>query len=306
MGGPVSVLVNQSISLPSNPNGIVFISDAAELLAGRPWVDVQRIAAKALRSFYASSSLDIAAYFCWRVGLDSSDQRRSQVTLHFVIDGPAAPHHLNTLEEALSDTAVPWSAPTIESVPDHALRSLYMKGGDMHQVWTRVEGVAYHYWLDLEGVARVRVGKLAASRARPDVFLPGLVHVIGRPGREADDDLERMRLAFARVFVQRIVEADGVVDSDEKSFLYDMFPADLMHARRLAQPELLKKWYTAACDQLHSRLGHHDKLALIGLLFSASYSDGSLDKREMMVLRQAGKILGLENEQVINYLRAFL
>ena len=239
----MSVLVNQSVSLPTNPNGIVFISDAAELLAGRPWVDVQRIAAKALRAFYEASGLDIAAYFCWRVGLDASDHRRSQVTLHFVIDGPASPEHLNTLEDALTGTAVAWSEPTIECVPDHALRSLFLRSGQLHQLWTRVDGVAYHYWLDLEGVAGVRVGKVASGRARSDVFLPSLVHVFGKAGRESDGDLERMRLAFTRVYAQRIVEADGVVDTGEKSFLHDMFPAELMHARRLAQPELLKKWY---------------------------------------------------------------
>ena len=302
----MSVLVNHSVSLPTNPNGIVFIADAAELLAGRPWVDVQRVATKALRGFYDASGMDIAAYFCWRVGLDSSDRRRSQVTLHFVIDGPATPAHLNTLEGALAQTAVAWSAPGIECIPDHAIRSLYLRGGVLHQVWSRVEGVAYHYWIDLQGVAGVRIGKLAAARARSDIFLPGVVHVVGRLGRETDGDLERMRLAFARVFAQRIVEADGVIDVEEKGFLEDMFPVDLMHARRLAQPELLNKWFATACQVLPTRLGHHDKLALIGLLFSASYSDGSLDKREMMVLRKAGEILGLESEQVIDYLRSFL
>ena len=150
----------------------------------------------------------------------------------------------------------------------------------------------------------MRVGKIAASRVRPDVFLPTLVHVVGRAGRESDGDLERMRLAREGPR-ERIVEADGAVDTGEKSFLHDMFLASSCTPAG-SRSQSLKKWYTEACTQLPTRLGHHDKLALIGLLFSASYSDGSLDKREMMVLRQAGKVLGLENDQVINYLRSFL
>jgi uncharacterized tellurite resistance protein B-like protein len=52
-------------------------------------------------------------------------------------------------------------------------------------------------------------------------------------------------------------------------------------------------------------LGHHDKLAMIGLFFSACYSDGSLDAREMRVLKEAGEMLGLTTREVVDYLQRF-
>ena len=52
-------------------------------------------------------------------------------------------------------------------------------------------------------------------------------------------------------------------------------------------------------------LGHHDKLAMIGLFFSACYSDGTLDAREMRVLKDAADALGVERERVVQYLQRF-
>ena len=44
---------------------------------------------------------------------------------------------------------------------------------------------------------------------------------------------------------------------------------------------------------------------MIGLFFSACYSDGALDAREMRVLREAGESLGMETRDVARYLERF-
>ena len=44
---------------------------------------------------------------------------------------------------------------------------------------------------------------------------------------------------------------------------------------------------------------------MVGLFFSACYSDGNLDAREMRVLKEAGEALGLTRQEVAAYLERF-
>ncbi len=114
-----------------------------------------------------------------------------------------------------------------------------------------------------------------------------------------------MRLAFAERYTTRVIEADGRIDPDEETFMASVFPHDALQELGVSNPEDRAMWLERALDVLPTRLGYHDKLALIGLLFSACYSDGSLDAREMKVLKEAGEALGLTREDVVKYLRRF-
>jgi uncharacterized tellurite resistance protein B-like protein len=145
------------------------------------------------------------------------------------------------------------------------------------------------------------------SSAEPDDIvteLPQAIAVAGAYG-EADREAERMRLAFARHFSHRIVEADGHVRAGEEEFLANVFPPDLVQRLGLDEADVEAEYLAAAREALPGQLGHHDKLGLVGLLFSACYADGSLDAREMRVLREAGETLGLSREAVVKYLRRF-
>ena len=114
-----------------------------------------------------------------------------------------------------------------------------------------------------------------------------------------------MRLAFAMHFCDRVVRADGVVHVEEAEFVANVFPADLVRRLGLDAEATRAEHLRAALEVLPQRLGHHDKLGLVGLLFSACYSDGTLDAREMRVLKEAGEALGLTKEHVVKYLRRF-
>ncbi len=302
----MSVSVPEVVDLPTNPNGVTYTADAAEVIAGRPWADVQRVAARALRRFYEESGLAVAAYFSWRTGLSEGEQRRSQVCLVFVIDGPASSAQLDVLSDVLDRSAIQWSGPLIQRVPPNVVRSLLMREGTLYQLWTRVEDDVHHYRLALYGLGAVRVSRTSPERARMDWFLPDVVHAVADMVAPADLDLERMRLAFARHYAQQVVEADGRIDSGEKAFMDATFSPDLMAMMRLSEASRRERCFKEACVELPARLGHHDKLALMGLLFSASYSDGSVDTREVRVLKDAGDKLGLDKKDVVSYLRALL
>jgi uncharacterized tellurite resistance protein B-like protein len=84
-----------------------------------------------------------------------------------------------------------------------------------------------------------------------------------------------------------------------------VFPDDLMARLGLEDDAACDEYLQAAYEELPALLGYHDKLGLIGLFFSACYSDGSLDAREMRVLKEAGEALGLTREEVVKYLRRF-
>ena len=111
-----------------------------------------------------------------------------------------------------------------------------------------------------------------------------------------------MKLAFARHYSELIVRADGEVARDEADFLASVFPRELMEQFGLHTDEEVRRSHEEACKQLPVLLGHHEKLGLVGLFFSASHSDGQVSAVEMKVLKEAATILGLEGHEVVDYL----
>jgi uncharacterized tellurite resistance protein B-like protein len=178
--------------------------------------------------------------------------------------------------------------------------------GVAHALVSADGGEAYVRRLRLRG-AKIRPEQVPLADVGPDVLPDELPRVRGIPPGygEADRESERMRLAFAMHFTRRIVEADGVVREGEEEFVSNVFPTDLVNRLGLDDDGVRAEYFEAAGEALRNQLGHHDKLGLVGLFFSACYSDGSLDAREMRVLREAGEMLGLTREEVVKYLRRF-
>lgn len=301
---PMRVQLSGQVSLPTNPNCVAFGAEAADVLAGRSWPDVQKLALRAQDSFIEASGLSALSGFSWRHQLDRRNRRHTRLVMFFVFDGPATSDHLDVLEGAAEASPVAWSQASIERVPANAVLSLLRTPDGVLQLWTRAQG---------ELVARklvLREGKVVTARqpisdADPADFMERAEHAEAIPAAfsSKDRELERMRMVLALHFSQRIIEADEVVRPSELEFMEAVFPPEVLERVGLADEATRAEYLKAAHEQLPGLLGHHDKLALIGLFFSACYSDGSLDAREMRVLREAGEVLGLSRQQVVKYLQ---
>jgi uncharacterized tellurite resistance protein B-like protein len=300
------VPVQGEITLPTNPNGVVFAADARDVLAGRSWREVQRISVRCLERFNRASGLSALVKCSWRVAVDRRNNRSPQFLMVYVIDGPASAADIRILEEEMRGSAVVWSESQVERLPPNAVLSLMIANGQLHQLWEEAAGSAMVRKLVL-GERGVGIVELSAREVEPTDFIDGARHVFATHPRYEDHDaeLERMRLVFARHYAQRIVEADGKVLEEEVVFMDTVFPGHLMRRLSLVDPSQAKKYFEQSIKRLPDALGHHDKLALIGLFFSACYSDGSLDAREIRVLRQAGEALGLTRHEVVDYLERF-
>lgn len=304
-GPPAAVDVPER-ALPANPNCVAFAADAREVLAGRSWADVLREGARAALPFHEASGLGCAVGFSWRVQLDRKNVRHLQATMYFVFDGPASSAHLDGLERSVRDVRPGFGAGSIERVPATGVLALLVQDGAAHALVSADGGEAYVRRLKLRG-AKIRPEQVPLRDAGPDVLPDELPRVRGIPPAygEVDRESERMRLAFAMHFTRRIVEADGVVREGEEEFVSSVFPTDLVARLGLDDERVRAEYFESSGEALRAQLGHHDKLGLVGLFFSACYSDGSLDAREMRVLREAGEMLGLTREEVVKYLRRF-
>lgn len=221
----------------------------------------------------------------------------------FVFDGPATQDDLTLIETAVARSRLPWSKGAMESMQPDAFPTLIVKSGKMYQLWSLVEDIPRCLRLEFRGERLAVVGETEES-AKPSMFLPYVKHVIAARRTVKDEDwrMERMRIVFAHHFSKAIIEADGVVHPDEKDFLARVFPADVMRQMGVDGEEAYATALEEAFEQLSAVLGHHDKLAMVGLFFGACHSDGNLAATEMKILKQAASALGVEGTEVVRYL----
>jgi uncharacterized tellurite resistance protein B-like protein len=304
----VDIVVDREQPLPVNVNCVSYPADANAILAGRSWADTVHMAGEALGPFHAACRLPVLAGFGWRVALDRKNQRSTQVTLYFVLDGPATALHLDLLEDLVRGLHPAFLLGTVDRTPAHGAPALVAAHGALAAVWCR-EAEGGEPWIRklVWRHGAVKPALVARRFVEPSDVCPELPQVVGIPGDygDAERESERMRIAFARHYSQRIVDADGVVREGESEFLADVFPPEMVHRLGLDEAGVEAEYLAAAREVLPAQLGHHDKLGLVGLLFSACTSDGFLGTGEMRVLREAGETLGLSRETVVKYLRRF-
>lgn len=296
------VVIQGEIALPTNPNCILFSTAAGDALPVG-WLALQRVAWSALEQFYSASGIDCVAWFGRRAWLNRRNEPEEQILLMFVLDGPASSDDISLVEGAIKRSNVLWSQKSMESIPPDAFPSLCVKSGKMYQLWSRL--AEEPRCLSVEAVdGRTAIVSRSPTEVGSADFLPYVRHVTfaRRAVRDEDWRMERMRIAFAHHFSQSIVEADGVLHADEREFMQRVFPEDMMTSMGMDQRAAYNQALNEAKVQLPLLLGHHDKLAMIGLFFSVCHSDGTLDAREMRVLKEAAAILGLEGNQVVSYL----
>lgn len=300
--------------LVANPNCVAFAAPAGALLGGRTWADLQDVAERVLAPFHRDTGLPSMCGFSWRVSLSRRNERLSQGVLYVALDGPATARHLDALEAAVGALGFGTAPANVERLPVNGAVAALARGGTVYGVWSRdppgPDGKTGEPWIrriEARPDGRVRAVVARASEVGPSDVSDRLPQAIGVPAPygEAEMAIERLRLAFALRFTERIMDADGVVRDREVAFLGEVFPPDLVSVLGLDTPALRDEYFAAAAERLPAELGHHDKLALVGLFFSACFCDGSLDAREMRVLREAGELLGLTREEVVRYLQRF-
>lgn len=304
----VDIVVDREQPLPVNVNCVSYPADASAILTGRSWADTVRMAGEALGPFHAACRLPVLAGFGWRVALDRKNRRSTQLTLYFVLDGPATALHLDLLEDLVRGLHPAFLPGTVDRTPAHGAPALVAADGAIAAVWCR-EGQGGEPWIRKLVLRHGGVKPALVPRrfVEPSDVCAELPQVVGIPGDygHAERESERMRIAFARHYSQRIVDADGVVREGESEFLANVFPPEMVHRLGLDEEGVEAEYLAAAREVLPGQLGHHDKLGLVGLLFSACTSDGFLGTGEMRVLREAGETLGLSRETVVKYLRRF-
>lgn len=304
--------------LPTNPNCVSFTADAAPLFSTRSWGELQEIAARIALSFFRLCRLPVLAGYSWRVAMDRKNEQQLQGQLYFVFDGPATSEHLDALEGAVLVADLGFGPATVERVPLTGAPAALAVDGHCYAPWS-LEPVdagggeepqpAAEPWARQLGWSdgRVRPRVLYRSQAGPTDQAGHLEAVIGvaPPYTEAEQNAERMRLAFARRVVEQILSAASPLNAEKHQFLDHLFPVDLLVRLGLANAEVVNEYYDAAREVLPFTLGHHDKLALVGVFFSTCCREGTLDAREMRALREGGEMLGLTRDQVVKYLRRF-
>lgn len=296
------VPIRGEIALPTNPNCVLYAASADDAMRDG-WTKLQRTAWSALEQFYSSCGIDCVAYFGRRSWLDRRNQPTNQLLLMFVMDGPASSEDLELIANVFRQSPVLWSTGAMESMPPDAFPSLCVKSGKMYQLWSTIEGQPRYLRMQLTEHRLAIVGASVDAVSGAD-FLPYMKHVVAGRRRVRDEDwrMERMRIAFAHHFSRQIMEADGVIHAEEREFMARVFPSDVMESMGMADRAARKEALEDAMTQLPHLLGHHDKLAMIGLFFGVCHADGNLDAREMRVLKEAASILGLEGNEVVSYL----
>ncbi len=115
---------------------------------------------------------------------------------------------------------------------------------------------------------------------------------------DPSNPLDALKVAFAAFVAKLIVDADGIVDFGELKLMSQVFPDDLLRELGFLDEgggftQTYKEAYVEAIRVLPNRLGKGAKLELISLFHRAAWADGELLQAELLVLREAGEVLGV-------------
>ena len=122
---------------------------------------------------------------------------------------------------------------------------------------------------------------------------------------ESEFTLDELETAFALRVVHMVMTADEVVTDGEMEFLEGVFPPEVIHDKGYIDPSenLFTRRFSraieAAPDALSQWLSEDQKRSMIALFFKACEADGEVDPRELGVVTQAARMLGLSQEETI-------
>jgi len=290
--------------LPSNPNCVLFTADAEGLFARRTHGQLVREVMTFAAPMHGQSRLPVLVGLGWRHVRDRRNQATVRGTLFFVFDGPATADDIARLERSVLDGPQTFHGSSIERVPSEAVWAGLWLDGRPNLIVESDPGSGRWYGRAYQWDPRYDppVGQIAVDGESDE--LPPWQRLTPGPAAytQADEDIERMRLAFALHHALRILHTTNVPTAD-RAYFDELFPPDLVERLQLHDPEQRWAKVEQARQVLPRALGHHDKLAMIGLLYSVCFSEGPLGAHQMRALRDAAHELGVTNEQVVQYLQ---
>jgi len=300
-------LATQRITLPNSDDCATFSVDAKTVFQGGriPWKTVIQPAALALQHFYSVSGQPAAVWFDNQQWTDAEGMIGSLITMYLSTDAAVTRDELIALGAPIVKADVGWSIDGIHPRSDGAFPCMAMWRKDLYQVWIRDDMDPRCYSLTALG-NRVRRTETPFTNAQIRDFVPHISHAVAKFGESesaAVHHKDQLKMAFALQTAERVIEADGVIEDDELAFIARTFPEEDVKRLWLDDTALRDTLARQAGEELKDILGYHEKLALLSTFFAACYSDGKLEVRELRVLKEASATLGLENEDVVNYLQ---
>lgn len=293
------------IEVPRSRDAVAFsfitnrVSDSVDGL----WLHLMRVFSASLEAFSVSVGSDALCCVELSVGWDRKKRPATILAVYFSTDGLVTREAMAALEPALAGSGLPWSV-------DGVLR----RSRAARPILATNEGALVQIWQDFEGefvTSSVSFGQSAGwalhhlSTGSEDDFLPGLRHASCRLARRHDSErhaLERLKVGFGYAVAHEIIEADGVIEASEIRFVDENFPPAML-CRFGINDENYLEVRAEAEPVLAAELGHHEKLALLSLFYSACYADGRIELSELTALRSAAEAIGLERGEVAAYLQ---
>ncbi len=120
--------------------------------------------------------------------------------------------------------------------------------------------------------------------------------------------LAELKTAFELRIVHMVMTADEIVHRGEMDFLEGVFPPDEIDAHGFLDrtenrfTRRFGKAVQAAPEALSQWLSADEKLDMLRLFFKACEADGEVDPRELSVIVQAARMLGLSQEELVPHL----
>ncbi|NCG20246.1 MAG: hypothetical protein GWP91_14650 [Rhodobacterales bacterium] len=302
------MLEAKPVALAMPEHCMTWSGDAKELfLRGiRSWKTVLQEPVLAMQNLHHNCDADLTLYVATEPWIDSQNRRGTLVSLYFATDAVIDRDDVVSLGKPLGKEDSNWRSDGVHPAPEHAFPCLALRDGEVTHVWLEDEQ-GTHFTYDLLATGNsARSEQIYFGDAGAERFWPHAKHAVGTWCR-ADDDVvqhrEQLKLAFAAKVTQRVVEADGAVGDSERDFLARTFPEDQLKALWLDDLALREALARQAEQELADLLGYHEKLGLLSTFFAACHADGKVDVRELRVLREASRTLGLENADVVKYLQ---
>lgn len=289
------------ITLPISREALTFSVDVRRLAGEDPWrwEGVLRLGGMALTSgFKAGAKASV-----WVACLPWTDRKHVKtevLTLSLISDQALSRDQVGALCRPVLRSGRGWSLDGVVGLPTDAFPVLAALP-EIHRLWRRDAQGSYRLAIPTLGPPSetVRLGPDEPPDG-PEEFGDALADTGTDPGIRFERD--RLKLAFATRVAREIVRADGVMDDREESYLSTHFGAEALAPFGLDDEEKFAAALEEADRKLPVLLGHHEKLALLSGFFAACWADGNVDVRELLALREASAVLGLQPQEVAGYL----
>jgi len=127
-----------------------------------------------------------------------------------------------------------------------------------------------------------------------------------------DFTLDELVTALSLRVIHMIMAADEIVRPEEVAFLHDMFPAEVLEGTGFVDlddgmfTQRFAEAIEAAPGAVQCELGKHERLGLLDLFFRACEADGDVDPREVGVVLQGARMLGLAHADVVAHLNVLI